>query len=141
MIARPRRGACRRDQIQLRPSRVNFEANVASLAMQVHNRGSECIGMHLLLSAVGDGQEAGPVGVRAERARAKAADTAAQYRGRRVTKSPRRTRAIRFTITRDFMDPASRHDNHGDTEYAQREHLNARRLHGKYKRLANVVPK
>lgn len=82
--------------------------------------------MYFLLSVVGDGQEAGSVDVRAKRVGAETADTSAQHRGRRVTESPRRARAICFTICRGSTDPATRYDNHSDAEHAQREFLNVR---------------
>lgn len=75
---------------------------------------------YFLLSAIGNGQEAGSVDVRVKCGSAETADTSAQYRGRCVTESPRRTRAIRFTFTHSSTDLASRYHNHRDAEYVQR---------------------
>lgn len=79
----------------------------------------------LFLSAVvRDGQEIGPAGLRAERAGTKATNTPKEYRGRRVTESPRQTRAICFAITGNPVDFAPCYYNQRGCEHAQREQLN-----------------
>lgn len=79
----------------------------------------------LFLSAVvRDGQEIGPAGLRAERGGTKATNTPEEYRGRRVTESPRRARAIYFAITGNSMDFASCYHNQRRGEYVKRKRLN-----------------
>lgn len=94
----------------------------------------------LFLSAVvRDGQEIGPAGLRAERGGTKATNTPEEYRGRRVTESPRRARAIYFAITGNSMDFASCYHNQHRGEYVKRKRLNRDRpcAHGrKYRDLS-----
>lgn len=81
----------------------------------------------LFLSAVvRDGQEIGPAGLRAERGGTKATNTPEEYRGRRVTESPRRARAIYFAITGNTMDFASCYHNQRRGEYVKQKRLNPR---------------
>lgn len=81
----------------------------------------------LFLSAVvRDGQEIGPAGLRAERGGTKATNTPEEYRGRRVTESPRRARAIYFAITGNSMDFASCYHNQRRGEYVKQKRLNPR---------------
>lgn len=76
-----------------------------------------------LSAVVRDGQEIGPAGLRAERSGTKATNTPEECRGRRVTGSLRRARAICYAITGNPVDSAPRHHNQHRSEHAQRERL------------------
>lgn len=88
------------------------------------SKGRSILTRELFLSAVvRDGQEIGPAGVRAERGSAKTTDTPAEYRGRRVTESPRRARAICSATTGNLVDFAPCHYNQRGPRRTQRERL------------------
>lgn len=77
-----------------------------------------------LSAVVRDRQEIGPAGLRAERSGTKATNTSKEYRGRRVTESPRRARAICFAITSNPVDFAPCYHNQCRLEHAQQKRLN-----------------